>query len=365
LRPSTSTLRRLLRKGPRRYWYQRSKQEQVRYADHWLEPADVRGLPTVEGFSPEHLLLWKDAVPRVTVPRLMPANRLKLAGDELVLGAERDQEARVYPTATLRRAHLVNDRLAGRPFLVTFCPRCQSGMGFDPVVSGQALTFVVFGSYQGAMVMQDEQTGTIWAHITGEALVGPLVGQRLEAVPLEVTTLQAWMSRHPHSMTPVSRKMALVKPVQRKRMQEWQRRSVSHWDDRLAPDTRVLGVTVDRHPKAYVVDPHVAGPRLSQDEVGGVSIALLAWPGAWPRAFERRTPHGILDLHLENDRVVDQFGSTWNGNGRAHDGALAGVALTPLPSILTEWFAWAGYHPDTEIGHLWGDRRGGQDRPQG
>src|SRR5688500_276955 len=82
-------LRRLVHKGPRRNWYDRSQQDQMRYADQWFERAELGGMPTAEGFSAQHLFLWKDPVPRVTFPKVMPARGLKLPGDELVLGVER------------------------------------------------------------------------------------------------------------------------------------------------------------------------------------------------------------------------------------------------------------------------------------
>src|SRR5262245_29098050 len=132
-----------------------------------------------EGFDPEHLLRWKKRIPALTDPPTVPAGTLALTPDELVLGAEADGEARMWPTSTLRVHHVVNDRLAGAPFLVTFCLKCFSAVAFDPVIDGERLTFQLFGMYEGAAVMQDEATGTVWAHLTGEALLGPMAGRTL------------------------------------------------------------------------------------------------------------------------------------------------------------------------------------------
>jgi hypothetical protein len=105
---------------------------------------NVAGLPSVEGFSRKHL--YRSATfPVLTQPPTVRARTLQLPSDELILGVERGGEARMYPTSTLRTHHIVNDRLANRPFVVTFCEKCFSGVGFDPVVEGQALTFAVFG----------------------------------------------------------------------------------------------------------------------------------------------------------------------------------------------------------------------------
>ena len=93
--------------------------------------------------------------------------------------------------------------------------------------------------------------------------------------------------------------------------------AISRVDDRLDRSARVLGVVAGDRARAY--------------------------------AFERRTDRGVLDLRLEGGRVRDATGSTWQGDGRAVDGPLAGTALRPLRSVLTYWYAWAGYHPGTDI----------------
>lgn len=70
----------------------------------------------------------------------------------------------------------------GRPLLLTFCTVCSSGSLFDPVLDGRLLHFAVAGVYRGTMLMRDTETGSEWDHMTGEALSGPLQGQRLAIV---------------------------------------------------------------------------------------------------------------------------------------------------------------------------------------
>ena len=48
-----------------------------------------------------------------------------------------------------------------------------------PTIDGQAHHFSVVGLYNGLFVMQDAETKTMWNHITGEAVYGPLVGRTL------------------------------------------------------------------------------------------------------------------------------------------------------------------------------------------
>ena len=77
----------------------------------------------------------------------------------------------MYATALI--PHLINDTVGGSPFLLSFCRRCSSGVGLDRVLEGQTLVFQVGGAYQGASLIRDDRTGTLWSSLTGQAMVGP------------------------------------------------------------------------------------------------------------------------------------------------------------------------------------------------
>jgi hypothetical protein len=47
-------------------------------------------------------------------------------------------------------------------------------------VNDQRLMFEVAGVYRRNMIIRDRQTGTLWQHATGEALMGPLKGVQLQ-----------------------------------------------------------------------------------------------------------------------------------------------------------------------------------------
>ena len=56
---------------------------------------------------------------------------------------------------------------------------CNSGSSLVPTIDGKMHHFDNVGLYDALFVMQDEETKTLWNHITGEALYGPLVGRTL------------------------------------------------------------------------------------------------------------------------------------------------------------------------------------------
>jgi hypothetical protein len=75
--------------------------------------------PLADGFSAKHLIVTPE-IPVLTHPPVVPAATLGLPASELVLGVSARGESRMYPTSTLRRHHIVNDRLADEPFVVCF-----------------------------------------------------------------------------------------------------------------------------------------------------------------------------------------------------------------------------------------------------
>lgn len=60
---------------------------------------------------------------------------------------------------------------------------------------------MVFGNqgdlWHNAMTMFDHDTGSVWSQPTGEAIMGPLTGTRLELLPSTLSTWEDWRTLHP------------------------------------------------------------------------------------------------------------------------------------------------------------------------
>ncbi len=54
--------------------------------------------------------------------------------------------------------------------------------------------------YQSSFVMYDQQTGSLWVHVTGRAEHGPLKGKQLTFLPSTVTSWENWRRTYPHSL---------------------------------------------------------------------------------------------------------------------------------------------------------------------
>src|SRR5688572_1038037 len=75
--------------------------------------------------------------------------------------------------------HVAQGRTDGQHWLVSFCVVCNTGTRLVPIVGGKPAHFTPAGAYDAMLVMRDVETGTLWNHITGEALDGPRVGSSL------------------------------------------------------------------------------------------------------------------------------------------------------------------------------------------
>ena len=102
-----------------------------------------------------------------------------VAADTAVLATSTPDGLLALLTEQMAYHHVAQGRTRGHAWLVTFCVVCNTGAQLTPTVGGARTTFETVGVYDGMMVMQDAATGTIWHHVTGDALYGPAVGERL------------------------------------------------------------------------------------------------------------------------------------------------------------------------------------------
>ena len=143
-------------------------------------------------------------VPRGGIPELNDPARVTpqvadwMVSDEIVFGAVIDGEAVAYPFRILGHHELANDTIAGVPISVIFCTLCRTALLFDRRVDGQVLDFQTSGLLTNSnKIMVDIQTDTLWSHLDGVGIGGPLDGVELTQFPLETTTWGEWLEDHP------------------------------------------------------------------------------------------------------------------------------------------------------------------------
>ena len=223
-------------------------------------------------------------------------------------------------------------------------------------VNGKTLTFGVSGKLiRNSLVMFDRETGTLWSHLSGEALEGPLVGERLQQLLSEQTTWGRWRAQHPRTL------MLEVDPGELKfdpyqRYYETSDAGIlgrKRADDRLPVKQKVIGVRLGGEIKAYSFTA-LSRDRVVDDTVGGVPLLVVFDGSSQSGAVYRRDPGGKLLTFAPGPTALSmvdrETGSTWDGlSGKATAGADVGVLLEQVPITYSFWFGWVDFYPNTQV----------------
>ena len=228
---------------------------------------------------------------------------------------------------------------------------------WEAAVDGRVLTFHLVGINNQNFVMQDEQTGTWWQQVSGEAIHGPLAGRALRLLPFDQLTFETWRGESPTGrvLAPDPRVAAHYA------RSDWEARMIRTpvprlADTQLPPRTLVIGVDVHGAARAYPVDA-VAASGVVLDDLGSTAIAIVRAPdGRSTRVFDRTVDGRRLELVVAVNRtpfrLLDvETGSEWDFTGAAVAGPLAGRTLRRLLFLEEYWFDWKTYHPGTTIHH--------------
>ena len=122
--------------------------------------------------------------------------------------------------------------------------------------------------------MVDRETETIWTHLDGEAIAGPLNGQRLVMVPLPQMTWGDWKLSRPDTLvlSPDTPFADRYRPVQ---IARYNRREDQYGDDRLAANALVVGVEINHEFKAYPVAELVKSGGLVNDTLDHQPVLIF------------------------------------------------------------------------------------------
>jgi hypothetical protein len=225
---------------------------------------------------------------------------------------------------------------------------------WETTIDGRTLHFHLAGINNQNFIMRDEETGSWWQQVSGEAILGPLKGRRLKPVPQDEISFALWKREQPHGR--VLRPDPRV--AGRYAKADWEAGiaklpvATRISDKRLDLRELIVGIVVNGRAKAYrMIDVQQQKPIL--DMVGGVPIVVVA-DGQSVRAFSRMVDGKALDLFAKPEAtpiaLVDgTTGSEWDFGGRAIRGPMTGRQLERIEILRDYWFDWRAYHPDTAI----------------
>jgi hypothetical protein len=260
----------------------------------------------------------RDGIPALLKPVFIPAAKATFLTDsDRVLGIGAGVHAKAYPVKILNWHEIVNDRIDGKPIVISYCPLCGTGMGFRGDLDGHMYTFGVSGLlYQSDLLMYDHQTKSLWSQIGMEAVAGPLTGTKLQHIFLDHMTWREWRTRHPDTLV-LSKETGYRRDYHRDPYVGYDQHPdlffpVNHQNNQYSPKEWVLGVVYQGKAKAYPFSEFESGQGKIEDSLNGSKIVIH---------FNHRALHA---------RITQSDG-------------------TPIPSVMAYWFAWYTFHPDTAI----------------
>ncbi len=224
-------------------------------------------------------------------------------------------------------------------------------------IDGRRLRFHLTGINNQNFLMHDEQTGSWWQQITGEAVFGPLKGRRLELVFQDEISFGLWKKEHPDGR--------VLRPDDsapwREFSKDWEVKTAKapvvtpvRPGEPFPPRELIVGVKLRSAPKAY---PLTALQKQSPvlDNLAGTPLVLIVGEdGRSVRAFERVVDGRELQLFARPGgpplRLLDaETGSEWTFAGEAVSGPLAGKKMKKVYVLFDYWFDWKAYNPDTAV----------------
>jgi hypothetical protein len=306
----------------------------------------------------------RDGIPALTNPVVVGASEAGafLGPDALVLGVVENGEARAYPHNVLWWHEIVNDELGGVPIVVSYCPLTGSGMVHDARIDGEALNFGVSGLlFQNNLVLFDRATDSLWSQMRVEGICGSFSGTVPTLRPVVQLTWAAWRAGHPDTSV-VSTNTGFARDYGVYPYGDYDQ--VGN-DSILFPQTFIdrrrplkelaLGIVEGSAEKAYPYG--LLGERTAFNDIVRERPIVVVYDQSaeMALAFDRRSGSETLTFEVADTSGFPfhlrdvETGSRWTLDGEAVDGPLAGSRIEQVATFSAMWFAWAAFHPQTEL----------------
>ncbi|MEZ0123375.1 MAG: DUF3179 domain-containing protein [Candidatus Reddybacter sp.] len=259
----------------------------------------------------------RDAIPAIDKPIFMSATQAALAAKERVMGVYFKGIAKAYPIRMLNRHEIVNDTFAQTGVVVSYCPLCGSGVVFLLPQSKQVNTFGVSGLlYNSDVLLYDRESESLWSQLMLQAISGQRRGEALTLLAATYTSWGEWQKRYPSTLLLSGASAPGVSyntnPYADYENSEQLWFPVGQESAALRAKERVLGLSINGVDKAYPYSELANSSAEFEDVIGGQTVRIM-WSEAGQSAY------------------------ALNGEGRQ------------LPSVSAYWFAWFGFHPQTQI----------------
>ncbi len=251
--------------------------------------------------------------------------------------------------------HVAQGQLNGEAWAAFLCVCCNMGTTVTPIINEQVHHFRVTGIYNGMSIMSDDESKSVWEHITGECIKGPLQGTRLETRPAQYLTAAQILETTPDALIAVSKPSLLARLshfLLLKHMLDSNgympglfRLSMTQKDERLAELELGLGVWMGGHARYYPVQTINANGNAIVDTLNQQQILVYIDP-----ATHVPTAH-ISASHIQgwdNDVLILESGEGIH-NGYVLYGDSQKAPIERPNQQFTRWYGFSYMFPNCEI----------------
>ena len=234
---------------------------------------------------------------------------------------------------------------------------------YDRRIAGKELTFGVSGKlHANSLIMYDHQTESLWSHLVGAAVTGPLKGAKLKPIQSIFTRWDSWKRLYPDTKVLSSGRNAFFGSL-RDPYESYYRSPDTGiiptrvQDNRIYPKEYVLGVVLNDKARAYPYSVLSREPVVN-DTFQSVPLLVVFDAESATGALFKRSLGGKTLSFKKNPRsdrkglslVDDATGSVWEGlTGKTVEGPWKGRQLEAHPATPSFWFGWVDHYPQTDL----------------
>lgn len=262
-------------------------------------------------------LSYRGNIPPINNPKFVSAKEASsfLSGDENVVAVDYNGVRKAYPLKILRWLFVVNDKFGDEPVLLSYDPLSTLGMAYKRTVMDHELYFKTSDKVYNSNPLLMDETKTLWSQYNGKAILGQLTGQKLEEINTHISTWEKWKTKFPDTQV-LSINTGIDREYERNDYQNYYKATtlvfpIEHEDKRIPVKTIVYGIELDGKFKAY--------EESTLSAAGTITDTISNIP---------------LELTLNSSGMVSAIRKDTN---------------QPLTVRRSFWYAWATFHPGTDL----------------
>ena len=272
-----------------------------------------------------------------------PKNESKLNDSSLVLCVVHKEIAKAYPIQFLSFHHQVQDTIADKAIMVTYCSVCRSGIVFEPIVNGKKEKFRLVGMTHWNAMFEDHETKSWWSQADGICIAGPLKGAMLPDFPSQQMTIKKFTELYPNALIMQADPLYMSEYDTERVFESGkiktgiERTDTASWKEK----SWVVGIEVGDKSIAYDWN-ELKRTRIINDSIDNKKVVVAL-------SDDQQSYCAFLRPDASNFTISHD---TLFSNGKAYDFSgkdleNPGKQLTAIPAKQEFWHSWKQFHPAT------------------